>query len=289
MPSPNTSQPRHGNDIATKWAHLVVATTIWIVEVVTEIFDESIAIAYEPKQGDAVVMIHCGARALGHQIGTEFLRRMAESVPPYGLMLPDRELACAPIRSDLGQEYLGARRAAINCALANRQILTHLVRQVFAQLLPSAHLPLLYDVSYNTCKVETHAVDGKQQELYVHRKGATRAWGMGHPDLPADLSQAGQPVLIGGSMGTCSYVLAGTESSAKLAYSSASRAKGTWAQQLRTVCHCAKQGQLKPSLRIDNRFCRVATWPIRSAISVRRRNEDEHLTAPHGASDLQEP
>jgi len=172
------------------------------------------------------VMIHCGSRGLGHQIGTEFLRRMVEEAPRHGLTLPDRELACAPIRSDLGQEYLGAMRAAINCALANRQILTHLVRQVFAELLPAARLPLLYDVSHNTCKVEEHRVDGRVRSLHVHRKGATRAFGPGHSELPAALRAAGQPVLIGGSMGTGSYVLAGTSGSESLAYASACHGAG---------------------------------------------------------------
>jgi tRNA-splicing ligase RtcB (3'-phosphate/5'-hydroxy nucleic acid ligase) len=172
------------------------------------------------------VMIHCGSRGLGHQIGSEFLLRMAEQAPRHGIQLPDRELACAPIASDLGQEYLGAMRAAINCALANRQILTHLVREVFARWLPAARLPLLYDVSHNTCKVETHRIDGRERELYVHRKGATRAFGPGHPDLPESLRPYGQPVLIGGSMGTGSYVLAGTRESGSLAWSSACHGAG---------------------------------------------------------------
>ncbi len=109
-----------------------------------------------------------------------------------------------------GKDYLGAMRAAINCALANRQILTHLTRQVFSRVLPQARLPLLYDVSHNTCKVEEHTLEGRPKKLFVHRKGATRAFGPGHPDLPAALRDAGQPVLIGGSMGTASYILAGT-------------------------------------------------------------------------------
>jgi tRNA-splicing ligase RtcB len=196
------------------------------VQEVTHVFDDAIAGSYGLKQGDIVVMIHCGSRGLGHQIGTEFLRRMVEEAPRHGLTLPDRELACAPIRSDLGQEYLGAMRAAINCALANRQILTHLVRQVFAELLPAAKLPLLYDVSHNTCKLEEHRVDGRLRSLHVHRKGATRAFGPGHADLPAALRAAGQPVLIGGSMGTGSYVLAGTAESESLAFSSACHGAG---------------------------------------------------------------
>jgi tRNA-splicing ligase RtcB len=196
------------------------------VQEVTLVYDAAIAGAYGLTTGDIVVMIHCGSRGLGHQIGTEFLRRMVEQAPSHGLTLPDRELACAPIRSELGQEYLGAMRAAINCALANRQILTHLVREVFANVLPAARLPLLYDVSHNTCKLETHRVDGRERPLYVHRKGATRAFGPGHPDLPAALRAAGQPVLIGGSMGTGSYVLAGTTSSETLAFSSACHGAG---------------------------------------------------------------
>jgi len=196
------------------------------VQEVTTLFDERIARIFGLKQGDVVVMIHCGSRGLGHQIGTDFLKRMAVAAGQYGITLPDRELACAPIHSDLGKEYLGAMRAAINCALANRQILTHLVRKVFADILPSAQLSLLYDVSHNTCKVEEHRVNGGSRKLYVHRKGATRAFGPGHPDVPEALREAGQPVLIGGSMGTGSYVLAGTAESEALAFSSACHGAG---------------------------------------------------------------
>ena len=196
------------------------------VQEVTDIFDQAIAGIFGLKRGDIVVMIHCGSRGLGHQIGTEFLRRMAAAAARFAITLPDRELACAPINSDVGQEYLGAMRAAINCALANRQILTHLVRQVFADILPQAQLPLLYDVSHNTCKVEEHRADGGVRKLYVHRKGATRAFGPGHPDVPEPLREAGQPVLIGGSMGTGSYVLAGTRQSESLAFSSACHGAG---------------------------------------------------------------
>lgn len=196
------------------------------VQEVTQVFDDAAALAYGMARGDVMVMIHCGSRGLGHQIGTEFLQRMVAEAPAHGLVLPDRELACAPIHSPLGQEYLGAMRAAINCALANRQILTALVREVFARLLPAARLPLLYDVSHNTCKAEEHRVDGVSRTLHVHRKGATRAWGPGHPDLPPALRPAGQPVLIGGSMGTGSYVLAGMASSEQRAFSSACHGAG---------------------------------------------------------------
>lgn len=196
------------------------------VQQVTDIYVPAIAAVFSVKPGDVVVSIHCGSRGLGHQIGTEFLKQMVMSAPGYGIELPDRELACAPINSPVGQNYLGAMRAAINCALANRQILTHLTRQVFSHLLPQARLPLLYDVSHNTCKVEEHMLDGRQKKLFVHRKGATRAFGPGHPDLPPALRDVGQPVLIGGSMGTASYILAGTGESMQHAFGSACHGAG---------------------------------------------------------------
>jgi tRNA-splicing ligase RtcB len=182
--------------------------------------------AFGIKPGEVVVSIHCGSRGLGHQIGTEFLREMVIDAPGYGIHLPDRELACAPIESPLGRRYLGAMRAAINCALANREIITHLTREAFDELFPGADLTLLYDVSHNTCKVEEHAVDGRPRKIFVHRKGATRAFGPGHPDLPAALRETGQPVLIGGTMGTASYILVGTKDSESLAFSSSCHGAG---------------------------------------------------------------
>lgn len=128
------------------------------VQEVAAIYDERTAQAFGLKLGECVVTIHCGSRGLGHQIGTEFLREMVPAAEAYGIALPDRELACAPIRSELGQRYLGAMRSGINCALANRQIIGHLARQVFARFFAHADLPLLFDVSHNTCKVETHLV-----------------------------------------------------------------------------------------------------------------------------------
>jgi len=196
------------------------------IQRVTDVYAPEIARAFGVSEGDIVVSIHCGSRGLGHQIGTEFLKRMVIAAPGHGIALPDRELACAPINSPAGQDYLGAMRAAINCALANRQILTHLTREVFAKVLPQARLPLLYDVSHNTCKVEEHEVDGRVKKLYVHRKGATRAFGPEHPDLPRELKNAGQPVLIGGSMGTSSYILAGTEAGMQRAFGSACHGAG---------------------------------------------------------------
>ena len=196
------------------------------VQEVAEIFDEKIAQIYGLHLGDIVVSIHCGSRGLGHQIGTEFLRKMTLAAPGNGLVVPERELACAPIHSDTGRQYLGAMRAGINCALANRQILAHLTRKAFATVFPGADPVLLYDVSHNTCKLEAHFVQGEWKRLYVHRKGATRAFGPGHSEVPSAWRDAGQPVLIGGSMGTCSYILAGTAESEEHAFGSAVHGAG---------------------------------------------------------------
>jgi len=190
------------------------------VDRVAEIFADDAAAAFGLHPGDAVVLIHCGSRGLGHQIGTDYLRDMAVAAADFGLHLPDRELACAPIESELGRAYLGAMRAATNCALANRQILTQLARSAFADVVPAARLDLLFDVSHNTCNVEEHGT----RRLFVHRKGATRAFGPGHPDVPESLRAIGQPVIIGGSMGTSSYVLAGM--SPERAWSSACHGAG---------------------------------------------------------------
>jgi tRNA-splicing ligase RtcB len=196
------------------------------VQRVARVLDATVAAAFSLAQDDVVVSIHCGSRGLGHQIGTEFLKRMTIAAAAHGLQLPDRELACAPIASPLGRAYLGAMRAAINCALANRQILTQIVREAFAAVAPAANLPLLYDVSHNTCKVESHVIDGVTKRLFVHRKGATRAFGPGHPDVPDVFKSIGQPVLIGGTMGTASYVLVGTERGLERSFGSSCHGAG---------------------------------------------------------------
>ena len=193
------------------------------VQRVAEIFDSKSARAFGLQQNGIVVSIHCGSRGLGHQVGTDYLKKMViEGYKP----IPDRELACAPVHSELGRRYLGAMRAATNCALANRQIITHLVRRAIEEAMPKAKLELIYDVSHNTCKIERHVVDGANRELFVHRKGATRSWGPDHPELTSSLREIGQPVLIGGTMGTESYILVGTGESESLAFSSACHGAG---------------------------------------------------------------
>ena len=196
------------------------------VQMVEKIYDAEAARAFGLHQGQVLVSIHCGSRGLGHQIGTDYLVSLAKAAQRLGIVLPDRELACAPIHSPEGREYIGAMNAAVNVALANRQILAHLTRQVFAHVLPASRLDTLYDVSHNTCKAEKHRFEGRERLLYVHRKGATRAFGPGHPAILEAYRAVGQPVIIGGSMGTGSYVLAGIQESETKAWSSASHGAG---------------------------------------------------------------
>ena len=180
------------------------------VQCVERVHDPTAAEAFGIAEGQVVVSIHCGSRGLGHQIGTDFLVSLAQG----GLAPGHRRCrtASSPARRSArpeGEEYLGAMNAATNCALANRQILAHLTRGVFRHFFRDARVETLFDVSHNTCKLGDHEVDGRERLLYVHRKGATRAFGPGHPSLPARYRAVGQPVVIGGSMGTGSYILAG--------------------------------------------------------------------------------
>lgn len=196
------------------------------IQIIDEVYDSDIAETFGLYKDQVVISIHCGSRGLGHQIGTDYLKIMTNAAKSYNLEIPERELASAPLNSSVGKDYLAAMRAGINCALANRQVLTHLLRQAFAEVFPNAQLKLLYDVSHNTCKQETHTVNGKQKRLFVHRKGATRAFGPGHPDLPPIFQATGQPVIIGGSMGTASYILVGTKEGMLLAFGSSCHGAG---------------------------------------------------------------
>ncbi|REF35631.1 tRNA-splicing ligase RtcB [Thermasporomyces composti] len=183
------------------------------VQAVDAVLDERLAEAFGLRVNQICVMIHCGSRGLGHQICSDFVARMERVMPAYDIKVPDRQLACAPVTSPEGQAYLGAMAAAANYARANRQMLGQAARQVFEKE-TGRTLDLLYDISHNLAKIETHVVDGEERRLCVHRKGATRALPPGHPDLPPDLRDVpgvGQPVLIPGSMGTASYVLSGVE------------------------------------------------------------------------------
>jgi len=164
--------------------------------------------------GQVCIMLHCGSRGFGHQIGTDYLRLFDQVMPRYGITVRDRELACAPFRSREGQAYFGAMNAAANSAFANRQVITHRVREVFSKVFGKdardLGLSVIYDVCHNTAKLERHSVDGHSLELVVHRKGATRAFGPREHDVPEPYREIGQPVIIGGSMETGSALLVGT-------------------------------------------------------------------------------
>ncbi len=183
------------------------------VQWVEEIYDERAAAVYGLFPDQILISIHSGSRALGHQIGNDYLPKLERASRKYGIPIRERELVCAPVNSPEGQEYLSAVNCGINCAFANRQALAHLARSGFQKVLgvrPDRILTL-YEVAHNTAKVETHEVDGVTKKLVVHRKGATRAFGPGCPELPEAYRELGQPVLVGGTMGTCSYILHGTE------------------------------------------------------------------------------
>ncbi len=196
------------------------------IQVVEEIFDHFTAEAFGLQDQDVLISLHCGSRALGHQIGTDSLQHLAEAAKKYNITLPERELVCAPVNSPEGRNFYRAMVCGINCALANRQVIGHLVREEVEAVLPGADCSLLYDISHNTCKVESHQAQGGARKLYVHRKGATRAFGPGHPELPRRYAPVGQPVLIGGTMGTSSYILAGNAAGEDLAWSSACHGAG---------------------------------------------------------------
>jgi tRNA-splicing ligase RtcB len=196
------------------------------IQRVAEVYDDRVAGAFGLALDDVVVTIHCGSRALGHQVGTDYLKLLAEASRRYGIPIRERELVCAPIDSPEGRRYFGAVICAINYAFANRQVITHLVRQGFARVLPRADLHMLYDVGHNTCKVEHHRIDGQVKELYVHRKGATRAFGPSRENLPEIYRRVGQPVIVGGTMGTPSYILVGTDYGEQVAFASVCHGAG---------------------------------------------------------------
>lgn len=200
------------------------------VDVVETVLDPETAAVFGLRQGCLAVQIHCGSRGLGHQVCTDYVQELQAVVRRYGIELPDRELVCAPMDSPEGQAYLGAMRAAANFAFTNRQILAHSARrafeEVFAGKLKGWELRQVYDIAHNMGKIETHEVEGKRLKVCVHRKGATRAFGPGSPDLPTEYQSTGQPVLVPGSMGTASWVLSGTEMSMARSFGSCCHGAG---------------------------------------------------------------
>jgi tRNA-splicing ligase RtcB len=196
------------------------------IQYVDEIYDQERAKVLGLERESVVIAIHCGSRALGHQIGTDYLKELYLASKKYNIPIRERELVCAPINSPEGEKYFSAVKAGINCALANRQVIAHLVREGFHHVFPDARIGMLYDISHNTCKVEEHLVDGEKKTLYIHRKGSTRAFGPGREEIPREYRSIGQPVLIGGTMGTYSFILTGTNEGREKAFNSACHGAG---------------------------------------------------------------
>lgn len=198
------------------------------IDYIDEIFDEKAARAFGIEEGQIVVLIHTGSRGLGHQVATDYVKIMLDNSKSFGYDLPDRELSCAPLNSEIGRQYFAAMCAAANYAWTNRQLITSQVRGVWRDVFgkSSGRLGIVYDVAHNIAKIENHVIDGKKVKAIVHRKGATRAFPAGHPELPAEYAAVGHPVLIPGSMGTASYVLIGKPEAMELSFGSACHGAG---------------------------------------------------------------
>jgi tRNA-splicing ligase RtcB len=201
------------------------------VAFVDEIYDEHTAYVMGIERvGQVMLYVHCGSRGLGHQVADDYIKEMLRAMPKYGIQVPDRQLACVPVKAPEGQAYLAAMRCAANYAWANRQCITHWVREAFCRVMDlspkDAGLELIYDVTHNIAKIEEHEVEGKKEALCVHRKGATRAFPAGHPDIPEKYAAVGQPILIPGDMGRMSFILVGTEQAMKETFGSTCHGAG---------------------------------------------------------------
>lgn len=232
------------------------------LQVVREIYDPDAAHAFGLSAGQVCCMIHCGSRGLGHQVCTDHLKILEQATRKYHITLPDRQLACAPILSPEGNAYFGAMAASANYAWANRQMIMHTARNVLVNMFGIAYdeMPLVYDVAHNVAKREVHYYGGTSGEVCVHRKGATRAFGPGAPDLPSDLIRVGQPVIIPGSMGTSSYVLRGTQTAMEKTFGS--------------TCHGA--GRIMSRSQAKKRLSgkEIAAGLLKEGIIVRAPNEN---------------
>jgi len=193
------------------------------VQIVDEVFDEKIAKIFGLEKGMITMMIHCGSRGLGHQVASDYIREMEEK---YGWPEQDRELVNAPIKSELGKKYFGAMAAAANFSFANKQLITHWVRETMKRIFPKFEADVVYDICHNIAKFEKHIIDGKEKEVLVMRKGATRSFGPGRKEIPQDYRKVGQPIILPGSMGTASYVLVGTKKAEEISFGSTAHGAG---------------------------------------------------------------
>ncbi|MDO5845835.1 MAG: RtcB family protein, partial [Methanocorpusculum sp.] len=231
------------------------------LQVADEILDEETARVFGVQKGQVCVMIHCGSRGLGHQVCTDHLKVLEEAVSKYHIELPDRQLACAPLSSPEGETYFGGMAASANYAWANRQIITHRVREIFVKRFELAYedMPLVYDVAHNVAKWEEHEYCGQRVRVCVHRKGATRAFGPGRREILQEFRAVGQPVIIPGSMGTPSFLLAGTA--------------GAMEKTFGSTCHGAGRVKSRSSAKKSLTGDEVAAELLKEGIYVRAPNQ----------------
>jgi len=258
------------------------------VQVVREIFEPDAAAAMGiDHEGQVLILIHTGSRGFGHQVCTDHLKVMERAVPKYGLSLPDRQLACAPVESIEGQQYLGAMRCAANYAWCNRQFIAHWIREAFADVFEMTPEKLglrqVYDVAHNIAKIETHTLEGKNAQLCVHRKGATRAFPPGHSAVPARYRNTGQPVLIPGDMGRYSFVAVGTQQAMEETFGSTCHGAGRVLS--RSAAQKAARGQ-DVAESLQSRAIAVRTGDIRGLAeeaSIAYKDVAEVVDVVHGA------
>ena len=257
------------------------------VDVVDRLYDAQAAQAMGLQEGMLALQIHCGSRGFGHQICTDYVQDLQSVVHRYGIKLPDRELVCAPLDSPEGKDYLAAMRSAANYAFCNRQLLAHAARQAFEETLAGVisnwQLHQVYDIAHNMGKIETHLVDGKKVKVCVHRKGATRAFGPGSPELPDVYRSIGQPVLVPGSMGTASWVLVGTAESMSRSWGSSCHGAGrvmSRSQAKREV----RGDRLRAELEADGIHIRAGSLPGLAEEAPRAyKDVDEVVETVHAA------
>lgn len=232
------------------------------IGVVEEIYDEKLAQAFGLFKGQLTVLIHTGSRGFGYQICDDYIREMLKASEKYGIYLPDRQLCCAPIKSPEGRRYLSAMACAANYAFANRQMITHWVRETFEEVFRQGHerlgLEVVYDVCHNIAKIETHVHEGKEVKVCVHRKGATRAFGPGQKILPERFREFGQPVIIPGDMGRASFILCGTQKAMDETFGSTCHGAGRLMSRNEAI-RTAKGRQVKKELEEKGIYVRAAT------------------------------
>lgn len=254
------------------------------IQRVEEIYDEQVAAVFGLEVGAVTVMIHCGSRGLGHQTCTDYVKIMMSSMSKFGINVPDRELACAPFSSSMGQDYFKAMAAAANFGWANRHVIAHNVRQAFKTVIGNhIHLNTLYDVSHNIGTLEWHEIDGKEMELLVHRKGATRAFGPHRAENPAKYQSVGQPVLIPGTMGTASYILVGCSDGMEKAFGTSCHGAGR--KMSRTKAKEMAQGvQLRDTLESQGIIVRCdSNSGLAEEAPVAYKDVDDVVNVVHGA------